>query len=107
MGPAIRHACSKLEASEAKTKILFLVSDGYPQDKDYGRDSNDREYALHDTRMALVEAKRKNITPFCLTIDIAGHDYLYEMLPDIGYEVVNDVETLPQRLPLLYRRLTS
>jgi nitric oxide reductase activation protein len=107
MGPAIRHAVSKLDTHDAKTKILFMVSDGYPQDKDYGRDGNDREYALHDTRMALIEAKRKSITPFCLTIDSAGYDYLRKMTQDIGYEVVNDIESLPQRLPLLYKRLTS
>jgi len=107
MGPAVRHVSSKLAACEASTRILFLVSDGYPQDKDYGRDSSDKEYALHDTRMALIEARRKNIAPFCLTIDVAGHDYLSEMSQDIGYEVVNDIELLPVRLPLLYRRLTS
>jgi len=107
MGPAIRHVSSKLEAREAKTKILFLVSDGYPQDKGYGRDSNDKEYALHDTRMALIEAKRKNIIPFCLTIDIAGYDYLEKMSAGFGYEVISNVESLPQRLPVLYRRLTS
>ncbi|UCH43679.1 MAG: VWA domain-containing protein, partial [Dehalococcoidales bacterium] len=107
MGPAIRHATSKLEVHDAKTKILFLVSDGYPQDEDYGRDNNDKEYALHDTRMALIEAKRKNIIPFCLTIDIAGYDYLKKMAQDIGYEVVNKVESLPERLPILYKRLTS
>jgi len=57
--------------------------------------------------MALVEAKRKSITPFCLTIDIAGDDYLKEMTQDIGYEVVNNIESLPHRLPILYKRLTS
>ncbi len=107
MGPAIRHVISKLDTCDAKTKILFLISDGYPQDKDYGRDSNDKEYALHDTKMALIEAKRKSITPFCLTIDIAGYDYLNEMSQDIGYEVVNDIESLPQRLPTLYKKLTT
>ena len=107
MGPAIRHASKKLEAHEAKTKILFLVSDGYPQDKGYGRDNNDKEYALHDTKMALIEAKQKNITPFCLTIDIAGYDYLKNMSYDIDYEVITDIESLPQRLPILYKKLTS
>jgi nitric oxide reductase activation protein len=107
MGPAIRHVSSKLEANEAKTKILFLVSDGYPQDKGYGPDSNDKEYALHDTRMALIEAKRKNIIPFCLTIDVAGYDYLEKMSAGLGYEVVSNVESLPLRLPVLYRKLTS
>ncbi len=107
MGPAIRHAISKLEARNTKTKILFLVSDGYPQDEDYGRDNGDEGYALQDTRMAFIEAKRKNIIPFCLTVDIAGYDYLKRMCQDIDYEVVNDIEVLPRRLPILYKRLTS
>ena len=107
MGPAIRHAISKLETCDSKTKILFLISDGYPQDKDYGRDGNDKEYALHDTKMALIEAKRKDITPFCLTIDMGGYDYLKDMSQDIGYEVVNNVESLPRHLPMLYKKLTS
>ncbi|MFC1977699.1 nitric oxide reductase activation protein NorD [Chloroflexota bacterium] len=107
MGPAIRHAISKLETSDAKNKILFLVSDGYPQDRDYGQDSDDKEYALRDTEMAFVEAKRKNIVPFCLTIDAAGYDFLKEMTHDIDHKVILNVESLPRHLPSLYRRLTS
>jgi len=56
---------------------------------------------------ALNEAKREGITPFCLTVDRAGHDYLKTMCEDIGYEVVADIEALPSRLPTLYRRLTE
>jgi len=107
MGPAIRHATSKLEAQEAKTKMLIVISDGRPQDQDYGRDSMEKDYAIHDTQMALLEAKRKGITPFCLTVDKGGQDYLRKMCPDIGYEVVWDIESLPKHLPALYRRLTA
>jgi hypothetical protein len=107
MGPAIRHATSKLDMSDAKVKILFLVSDGRPQDHGYGRDRTEKEYAIHDTKMALNEAKRKGIVPFALTVDRAGHDYLKTMCEDIGYEVVADIESLPSRLPTLYRKLTE
>lgn len=107
MGPAIRHAISKLENRDEKTKILFLVSDGYPQDRDYGQSSDDKEYAVHDTEMAFVEAKRKNIVPFCLTIDAAGHDFLKEMSHNINHEVILNIQSLPKRLPTLYKRLTS
>ena len=107
MGPAIRHATFKLESYDAKVKILFLVSDGRPQDHGYGRDRTEKEYAIHDTRQALVETKRKGITPFCLTVDKEGHDYLGQMCEDMGYEVLGDIETLPSRLPTLYRRLTE
>jgi hypothetical protein len=107
MGPAIRHATAKLEAHDAKVKILFLVSDGRPQDHGYGRDRTEKEYAIHDTRQALIEARRKSITPFCLTVDKEGHDYLGQMCEDVGYEVLADIEALPSRLPTLYRKLTE
>ena len=107
MGPAIRHATSKLETQDAKTKILFLISDGRPQDRGYSREGVEKEYAVHDTHMALLEAKRKAMVPFCLTVDKAGHDYLKAMCGDMGYEVLDNIWTLPQRLPMLYRMLTT
>ena len=107
MGPAIRHATAKLEEHDAKVRILFLVSDGRPQDHGYGRDRTEREYAINDTHQALMEAKRKGIVPFCLTVDREGHEYLGQMCEDIGYEILGDIESLPSRLPTLYRRLTE
>ncbi len=107
MGPAIRHAVHKLSETEAKVRILVLLSDGRPQDHGYGRDRTEKEYAIHDTKQALNEAKREGITPFALTVDRAGHDYLKTMCEDMGYEVVGDIESLPRRLPALYRSLTE
>ena len=107
MGPAIRHATAKLDAHDAKVRILFLLSDGRPQDHGYGRDRTEKEYAIHDTHVALLEAKRKGIVPFCLTVDRYGHDYLKQMCDDIGYAVVADIESLPSRITTLYRRLTE
>ena len=106
MGAAIRHAVTKLEPQSATTKILFLFSDGRPQDRGYSRPGAEQEYAVHDTHMALLEAKQKGITPFCLTVDKAGHDYLQAMCGDIGYEVLDEIALLPARLPMLYRTLT-
>jgi hypothetical protein len=107
MGPAIRHATHKLEQRDSKVRILFLVSDGRPQDHGYGRDRTEKEYAIHDTHMALLEAKRKGLVPFCLTVDRYGHDYLKQMCADIGYAVVPDIESLPSRITTLYRQLTA
>ena len=36
MGPAVRHATAKLAAQPTRTKLLMVISDGYPQDVDYG-----------------------------------------------------------------------
>ena len=106
MGPAIRHATYKLDNTDARTKILFLISDGRPQDRGYSREGVEKEYAVHDTKKALDEAKMKGINSFCLTVDKNGHDYLKTMCSDMGYEILDDINDLPERLLVLYRRLT-
>ena len=106
MGSAIRHATLKLRIEQTRSRFLFLISDGRPQDRGYSEESTEKAYAVQDTRMALVEARRDGITLFCLTVDKEGNDYLRAMMDDFSYEVLADVALLPQRLPQLYRRLT-
>jgi nitric oxide reductase NorD protein len=107
MGPAIRHATRKLRAQEARVRVLLVLSDGYPQDYDYGRDRTSRAYGIQDTMMALREAELQGIHTFCLTVDPAGHDYLREMCPERQYLVIDDVASLPRELPKVYRGLTT
>jgi len=107
MGPAIRHTAAKLNEVEARSKFLFLISDGRPQDRGYSREGVEKEYAVHDTRQSLIEARNMGITPFCLTVDKAGHDYMKTMMEDFSYEVLPDISLLPKRLPQLYRNLTT
>jgi hypothetical protein len=107
MGPAIRHAIRKLERQDARMKTLLLLSDGYPQDYDYGKDRKSKEYGIQDTMMALHEARLKGIQTFCITVDPAGHDYLRAMCPDHKYLVIEDIAALPKELPKIYRGLTT
>jgi len=106
MGPAIRHTTMKLRQEQSRAKFLFLISDGRPQDRGYSQESAEKAYAVQDTRMALIEARREDIHPFCLTVDKDGKDYLRAMMDDFSYEVLVDVSLLPLRLPQLYRKLT-
>lgn len=106
MGPAIRHTTMKLRQEQSRAKFLFLISDGRPQDRGYSQESAEKAYAVQDTRMALIEARREGIHPFCLTVDKDGNDYLRTMMDDFSYEVLADVCLLPLRLPQLYRKLT-
>ncbi|HVO93048.1 MAG TPA: VWA domain-containing protein, partial [Terriglobales bacterium] len=106
MGPAIRHTLSKLRYEQTRSKFLFLISDGRPQDRGYSQDGAEKAYAVQDTRMALLEARREGVQPFCLTVDKEGNDYLRAMMDDFSYEVLADVSLLPRRLPQLYRKLT-
>ena len=107
MGPAIRHALAKLDREGARMKVLIVVSDGYPQDCDYGPDRNDDEYGIQDTAAALREAERKGVQTFCVTIDPAGYDYLRRMCPDERYLVIDEVADLPKALSKVYRALTA
>jgi len=107
MGPAIRHAIHKFASQAARVKLLLLLSDGYPQDFDYGKDRKSKEYGIQDTTMALHETRRQGIQTFCLTVDPAGHDYLRAMCPDQQYLVLEDIASLPKELPKVYRSLTT
>jgi nitric oxide reductase NorD protein len=107
MGAAIRHAITKLAREPAGMKVLIIISDGYPEDHDYGADRTDREYGIQDTARALQEAERAGIVDFCITIDPAGQDYLRRMCAPSRYLVIDDVTALPRELSKVYRTLTS
>ncbi len=103
-GAAIRHATRRLLAHRARTRLLVLLSDGRPLD--CGCDHYYDRYAQDDTRMALSEARKAGLHPFCITVDPRGGKYLEELYGEVGYIVIEDVEALPEKLPRIYRRLT-
>jgi nitric oxide reductase NorD protein len=103
LGAAIRHATAKLAKQEARTRLLIVLSDGRPYDHDYG----DARYAREDTREALRQAKNQGITPFCITIDRESEAELKDLYGEIGYTIIDDVLSLPERMPGIYRRLTT
>ncbi|HZH33316.1 MAG TPA: VWA domain-containing protein [Pyrinomonadaceae bacterium] len=103
LGAAIRHAAHKLLRQDARTKLLVILTDGRPYDHDYG----DAKYAREDVREALRDAKLNGIMPFCITIDRDSEAELKDLYGDVGYTIIDDVLNLPERLPNIYRRLTS
>ncbi len=105
MGTALRHAIGRLNTVSARSKHLILLSDGFPQDFDYGQDRRSNIYGIRDTAAALREAEVAGVTPFCITVDKAGHDYLREMCDDNRYMVIDDITALPRELPKIYQRL--
>ena len=106
MGPAVRHAAAKLEASGSAMKVLMIISDGFPQDHDYGPDRGQHEYGVQDTAQALIEAQGQGIETFCVTVDRSGNDYLRRMCPDHRYMVIDETAELPDALQKAYRQLT-
>jgi hypothetical protein len=106
MGPAIRHAVRKLLQSGNAMKVLLILSDGFPQDSDYGPERGEHEYGVQDTAKALQEAQDKGIETFCVTVDRSGNDYLKRMCPRSRYTIIEEIEDLPEALSMVYQALT-
>ena len=103
MGPPIRHATSILKEVDAKVRLIITLTDGKPEDYDDYKG----EYAIEDTRHALLEAKTVDIHPFCITIDHQAKDYMQHMYGPANYIFIDNVRKLPLRIPEIYRVLTS
>lgn len=104
MGAAIRHLSAKLNAVEAKTRLLITLSDGKPEDY---FDIYNSQYGIEDTRQSLFEARRTGIHPFCITIDKHGKDYLPHMYGHANWVEIDEVKKLPLKVADIYRRLTK
>jgi nitric oxide reductase NorD protein len=103
MGAAVRHATGLLARQPGGRRLLLLLSDGKPNDLD----KYEGRYGIEDTRHAVRQARRLGLTPFCVTIDERGNDYLPHLFGNDGYVVIRRPSELPSRLPLLYARLTA
>ena len=56
--------------------------------------------------MAILEAQKKGLQPFCVTIDEKAQDYLPYLFGSNSYVLIKNAEELPAKLPLLYMRMT-
>jgi len=102
MGAAIRQSAAILGEQPAARRLLLIITDGKPNDLDL----YDSRYGIEDTRMAVHEARRLGLTPFCVTIDREAGSYLPYLFGPAGFCVIRKPEELPKRLPLLYVQLT-
>jgi hypothetical protein len=102
MGGALRHAASFLLKQPEQKKLILLVTDGEPADIDV----RDPQYLRHDTKKAVEELATRGVRTFCLTLDPNADDYVSRIFGPKGYMVVDHVNRLPERLPMLYAGLT-
>ncbi len=102
MGAAIRHASKLLEEQANSQKLLLILTDGKPNDLD----KYEGRYGIEDTRQAIIEAEKKGLQPFCVTIDEKAEDYLPYLFGKNAYLFIKDAQQLPAKLAALYLRLT-
>ena len=102
MGAAIRHAAHYLKLQKSSKKLLMVITDGEPADVDV----RDPQYLRYDTKKAVEEAGRAGIVTYCMSLDPRADQYVSRIFGARNYMVVDHVERLPEKLPLLYAGLT-
>ncbi|UGV41049.1 VWA domain-containing protein [Methanococcoides orientis] len=107
LGAAIRHSITKLKKVDAKIKLLILLSDGEPYDLGFADGKYQGQAAIEDTRMAIQEGNTLGMHFFCITVDSEASDYMDSIFSDVGYTILDNAVTLPERLPILYNHITT
>jgi Nitric oxide reductase activation protein len=102
MGAAIRHAGHHLKQQRAAKKLLIVITDGEPADIDV----RDPQYLRYDTKKAVEEVARHGVTTYCMSLDPRADNYVSRIFGQKNYMVVDHVQRLPEKLPMLYAGLT-
>ena len=102
MGAALRHAGALLRRRAERRKIVFVVTDGEPADNDV----RDPQYLRHDTQRAVQELARQGITAYALSLDPHADLYVSRIFGARHFTVLDQVQRLPEKLPMLYMGLT-
>lgn len=103
IGTAIRHAAAGLKARPDRRKLLLVLTDGKPNDIDH----YEGRFAMEDTRMAVIEARRAGICVFAVTVDRESRAYIPHLFGRNGHAVVARLDRLPAALPAIYRALAA
>lgn len=102
MGAALRHAGNHLAARPSARRLLLVLTDGEPADID----ESDPQYLRHDARQAVEGLARQGIATYCLSLDPLADRYVSSIFGGNRYSVLDRVERLPEKLPMLYLGLT-
>ena len=102
MGAAMRHAGSILKRQSSNKKLLLVLTDGEPADNDV----RDPQYLRYDAKKAVEDLTRNGIATYCLSLDPRADQYVSRIFGAKNYMVVDHVQRLPEKLPLLYLGLT-
>ena len=103
MGAAMRHAAHHLLRQPERRKLLLFVTDGEPADID----ERDPQHLRHDTKKAVEELHTKGVTTYCLTLDPNADTYVKRIFGANNYTIIDHVQRLPEKLPVLFASLTS
>ncbi len=82
--------------------MLIVVTDGEPADIDM----RDPQCLRYDTRKAVEEVGRDGVVTYCMSLEPRADNYVSRIFGQKNYMVVDHVQRLPEKLPMLYAGLT-
>lgn len=103
MGGALRYASTSIGAQSTKRKLILVVTDGEPSDIDV----TDPNYLIEDTRKAVMELAGKGIDVFAVGLEGAGSTALPRIFGQRNTVQIQNLASLPERLPMIYFRLVA
>jgi nitric oxide reductase NorD protein len=101
IGTALRHSASLLNARDARSKWLILISDGKPNDFD----RYEGRYGISDVKQALREMHANDISYYALAIEKQARYYLPQMFGSNHYQILTTPVELLKSLARLYERI--
>ena len=102
MGAALRHAGHRLAARPADKRLLLILTDGEPSDIDV----DDPQALIHDAHKAVQELHHQGVDTYCINLDRRADDYIADIFGH-HYTIIDRVERLPEKLPLIFAALTG
>jgi len=102
IGAALRQAATEIVQQTTHRKLILVVTDGEPSDVDVA----DRVYLVEDARKAVQGIAHEGINVFCVGLG-GGEKYLPRIFGRRNFMQIDNVESLPEKLPMLYFRLTT
>ncbi len=103
LGAALRHAGAQIAGQQTHRRLILVITDGEPSDIDV----DDRRYLAEDARKAVHELGHEGIDTFCVALTGRGDDHLGRIFSRRHSVRIANVEALPEKLPMLYFRLTA
>src|SRR3979490_3414044 len=103
LDPGLGHRRDVLKDRRAHKKLILLVTDGEPSDIDV----HDSQYLMFDAKKAVEENNRHGIFTYCMSLDPKADRYVSRIFGQRNYVVVDHIRRLPEKLPMLYMRVTN
>lgn len=103
LGAALRHTAKELERQRSYRRLVLLLTDGEPSDVD----CPDSRYLIEDARRAVQGLAARSIDAFCVALGNENEEALLRIFGRRNLLRIDRVERLPERLALLYMRLTA